>query len=59
MTIGDARALVEFFTDAGFEVTCCGGSGYVGAIAVFKGSNLGPIEFVPFLPDGTFYETGG
>ena len=23
----------------------------------FKGSNLGPIEFVPFLPDGTFYET--
>jgi hypothetical protein len=66
VTIEDARALVEVLRDAGFEQGQVGGTGWVGSVLVFKGTNVGGsnfkgsgIEFVPLLPDGYVYMTGG
>jgi hypothetical protein len=66
VTTEDARTLVEALTAAGFEESCCNGSGYVGAMVVSKGGDFGGfdskgpwIEFVSLLPDGTYAETGG
>jgi hypothetical protein len=66
VTTEDARALVEALTAAGFEESCCNGSGYVDAVVVSKGSTFGgfdfqgsAIEFASLLPDGTYAETGG
>jgi hypothetical protein len=58
VTTEDARALVGALTAAGFEESCCNGSGYVDAVVVFD--SKGPsIEFASLLPDGTLFETGG
>jgi hypothetical protein len=66
VTIEDARALIEVLRGAGFEQGEVGGTGWVGAVVVFKGSNVGSsrfkgsgIEFVPLLPDGKVFMTGG
>jgi len=59
VTTEDARALVEALTAAGFEESCCNGSGYVDAVVVSKGGDFGGIEFASLLPDGTYAETGG
>jgi hypothetical protein len=60
VTTEDARTLVEALTTAGFEESCCNGTGYVDAVDVIKGSNFeeSAIEFVALLPDGTWAETG-
>jgi hypothetical protein len=64
VSIEDARAIVKILSDHGFEVG--GDTGWVGAVSAFKGSGFGSfhfkgsgIEFVPLLPDGAVYETGG
>ena len=64
VTTEDARALVDVLSDARFEVG--GDTGWVGGVSVFKGSGFGSfhfkgsgIEFVPLLPHGTTYQTGG
>ena len=66
VTSEDARTLVEALTAAGFEESCCNGSGYVDAVVVSKGGDFGGfdskgpwIEFVSLLPDGTYAMTGG
>jgi hypothetical protein len=65
VTIEDARALVEVLRDAGFEQGEVGGTGWVGSVLMFNGTNVGGsnfkgsgIEFVPLLPDGNVYMTG-